>query len=168
MKKKNSIFFCFLILLSSEPNRFHQDLTKVMTETWLMAGSSLDTVQAMMLFVPRCQQRWAGVGVGVPSSLWRQQQQLRVHSQHNKEQCWELLLAYCSSSSLLAWAQNCNLAPNYCLIGCTLRNDMILLCFSSSIFLSEDQLQPHRCVFIHAHQLTRGVIACQLMKKGFN
>lgn len=66
--KKDSIFFCFLILLCSELHLFPQDLTKVMTETWLMADSSLDTVQAMMLFVPRCQQRWAGVGEGVHSS----------------------------------------------------------------------------------------------------
>lgn len=151
MKKKNSIFFCFLILLCSELHLLHQDLTKLMTETWLMAGSRLDMVRAMMLFVPRCQQRWAGVGEGAHSSPWGQQQLLCVHSQHNREQRWELLLAYSSSSSLLAWGQNCNLAPNYCLIGCTLQNDMILLCFSSSTFLSEDQLQPHCCVFIHTH-----------------
>lgn len=155
-KKKNSIFFHFLILLSSELHLFHQDLTKAMTESWLMAGSSLDTVQAALLFVPRCQRRWAAVGNGCARLCWGQQQLLSGHSQHNREQRWELLLANSSSSSLLAWDQSCNLAPNFCLIGCTLQNDMILLLFSSSIFLSEAQLQPHCYVFIHPHWLTRG------------
>lgn len=65
---KNSIFFCFLILIFSELDIFHQDPSKVMTDTLLVVGGSPDAVGATMLFVRRCQQSWTGAGEGARSS----------------------------------------------------------------------------------------------------
>lgn len=65
MRIKNSIVFCFLFLLFSEVDVFHQDLSKVMTETSLVASSSLDTVEAMMLLMHRCPQNRMGTEEGV-------------------------------------------------------------------------------------------------------
>lgn len=45
---------------------------------------------------------------------------------------------------------------------------MILLCFSHSMFLSEDQLQPHCFVFIDTHHLTHCLQCMTTNEKAFN